>query len=112
MFLVRPLIIYSPPDLHFGAHFGQPWVALRAPFGVPGRDKGHAEPRGRKSEFLRAGEKQTQKLSLPMFHHPSFLIAAILNYLGAGIRTEQFRSKPVRAPKGLGRGANATYRIF
>ena len=46
------------------------------------------------------------------FEQPFFLIAALLNYQGGDIRTEQFCSKPVQAPKGLGRGANANYRIF
>ena len=38
-----------------------------------------------------------------------FQFPAPLNYQGADIRTEGFRSKPISAPKGLGRGPNANY---
>ena len=41
-----------------------------------------------------------------------FSILAPLNYLGADIRTERFRSKPISAPKGLGRGPNANSSAF
>ena len=41
-----------------------------------------------------------------------FSIRAPLNYQGADVRTERCRSKPISAPKGLGRGANANSSAF
>ena len=38
-----------------------------------------------------------------------FYVRHPLNYQGAGIRTERFRSKPMSPPKVLGRGPNANY---
>ena len=52
------------------------------------------------------------QIKLFFFRTLFFLIAALLNYLGADIRTEHLCSKPVPAPKGLGRGANANEAVF
>ena len=52
------------------------------------------------------------QILLLFFRALLFSIRAPLNYQGADIRTERFRSKPISAPKGLGRVPTANDSAF